>query len=187
MRKLNLAVGAVLTIMVASIWIPTMLLRGANAATTEYKIAVVDLDAVARDYDYRKEQMEKYRTEFKERSDEIDAEYRILLERREALRDPTASMTEEERFELELVIEDDFHVVQQKLSGLDADRARAQKRLELKISFDIESTLKTIAFEENYHLVLDSRDGKGVVYASTTINMTTKLIDRLNEMHSSQN
>ncbi len=186
MRKLNLAVGAVLTIMVASVWIPTTLLRNANAATTEYKIAVVNLDIVARDYDYRKEQMEKYRTEFKERSDEIDAEFKILLERREALMDPTASMTEEKRFEREMEIEDEFHAVQQKFSRLDADRARAQKRLELKISFDIESTLKTIAFEENYHLVLDARDGKGVVYSSTTINMTTRLVDRLNEMHRSQ-
>lgn len=187
MRKLKLAVGAVLTIMVASIWIPTMLLRNANAATTEYKIAVVDLDAVARDYDYRKEQMEKDRTEFRERSDEIDAEFKILLERREALLDPTASMTEEERFEREMELEDDFHAVQQKFGRLEADRARALKRLELKISFDIESTLKAIAFEENYHLVLDSRDGKGVVYASTTINMTTRLVDRLNEMHTPQN
>lgn len=183
MHKLNLAVGAIFTVIVASIWIPSMVLGKANAAT-EYKIGVVDLDVAAIEYDYGKEQMEKYRTEFKERSDQIEGEYQILLDRRKSLRNQTASMPAEERFELQLEIGDDFHSLQQKLSRLDADRARAQERLELRISHDIQSVLETIAFDENYHLVLDARDGtsNGVIYFSSTINMTPKLIDRLNEI-----
>lgn len=189
MRKLNLAVGAIFTIIIASIWIPSMVLRNANAATTEYKIGVVNLDVATMEYDYRKEEVERYRIEFKGRSDEIEGEYQILRDRRDSLRNQTTSSTMEKRFELQLEIEDDFHSLQQKLNRLDADQARAQERLELKISHDIQSVLDAIAFEENYHLILAAREGStnGVIYASTTINMTQKLIDRLNEIRSPQN
>ncbi len=185
MKKLSWAIGAVLGAITISICIPSLVTAQANASNTEYKIGVVDIDVASREYAFRKDKMETLRGQYKERSNGIEEDFSALQSRREGIRERRGTLSEDERFELQLGLEDEFHDLQQQLARLAADKAWAQERLELVISRDIQSTLDMIAFEENYHLILAVGEGvsSGVLYASSTVNMTPKLIDRMNEAY----
>lgn len=66
---------------------------------------------------------------------------------------------------------------------IESDHAREVQRLELRLRRDIQSAIDSIATEENYHLIFQRTNDEtsDIVYASPTVNLTPKLIDRLNQ------
>lgn len=183
MRNFNSAIMVTLGILLVVSWVQPNVL--AKTTDSGYKIGVVNLDHVATGYEYRTKQVEELGAQFRSRTDRINEEFNSLRARRDGLASRSASLPEEEQFKLSLSIDDDLYALEQQFARLDADTARAKTRLELTVSHDIQEAIETLAYQENYHLVFAVRDGNpnGVVYASSTVNMTMKLIDRLNETH----
>jgi len=182
MKNGTLVVAGVVGIVVAIGGAGPLVFAKAEDSSVPYKIGVVDVDTAAEEYTFRRDQVAKLSTEFNTRSDRLQQEYGTLVDRRDQLRSDATTINEEARLMLRLEIEDDFHRLQQQLARLDADQSRALERLHELVSHDVRTAIEAIAYEEDYHLVLRINDGNptDVVYASSTINMTPKLIDRLN-------
>ena len=147
-----------------------------------YKIGVVD----------RKNVMEKYKkaeAEYKKLQGEVDIlqkDIDKLSERIQAAKDgfdeEKDSMTPEERVEREDAIQRDYTQYQIELKTKQDEIDRKELRLMKELFSDIDEAVAQIAAEQGYHLVFEGspKSRSAVIYYSTTIDMSQKVIDRLN-------
>lgn len=162
-------------------WAPGMHV-GAQRTAAEYKIGVVDIDVVVQGYERRKAEVETMAASFDARQQAVQEEMRALEERRDALREQGEVGTSGERFELTLGLEDEFFALTQRLARLRADEGHANQRLQLVLRRDIQAAIDAVGSEGNYHLLFQrSNDGANdLIFVSPTVNVTSRLIDRLN-------
>ena len=148
-----------------------------------YKIAVVDMQEVLASYDKRKEKYEELQNTvdtLQKGIDELSAKIEAAKKDYDARRD---SLSEEERFKLETKIQNDYTEYQAKLQQHQREIDRNEELVLREVLKDIQEKIVEIAEKENYHLVLNN--GKGprgaVLYASTSIDITPKLLLELNK------
>ena len=148
-----------------------------------YKIGVVNLDAAVSHYDRRASESEVLRSRFDQREERLLGRMRALDEEKKAFESEAAPTGE--RFKIALRIDDYYYALQHEIRRFEADKDRELQRLELKLSRDIQSAIDALANEENYHLIFREKADHSdpIVFASTTINVTSRLIDRLNKAY----
>jgi Skp family chaperone for outer membrane proteins len=147
-----------------------------------YKIGIVNLQRIMDDYDKRADEVAKVETETKARMEELKAlqeELKTAEDSYEAERD---SLSADARDEREADIESRTLKLRSEVSLAQGEHEQKLLRLKKDLLQDILLAIETIGSEENYHLILESdpETRTGVVYHSSTMNMTQKVVDRLN-------
>lgn len=151
-------------------------------ASRAYKVGVVDLQRVMDNYNKCKTEVEKLDAQVNERKkglDALEAKFKSAAEEFAKERD---SMPEEERAKREEQMDTDALSIQIELRKAQATLEGEQRRLKQSLIKDVMQVVEEIGAAENYHLILetDPETRTGVLYSSPTLNMTQKVIDKLN-------
>jgi outer membrane protein len=155
----------------------------AQEINAQYKIGVVNLKKVFDDYDKQKElyaQLSEDRDEAQKPIDELSA---IIEADRERYKKNEETMTNEEKRELEDKVESNYSRYKSEFQRLQEDIDRKEKKILEDLFQDIQKAVEEVGARENYHLILegDSQGRRtGVLYFSTTLNMTQKVVEYLN-------
>jgi len=148
-----------------------------------YKIGVVDRKQVFDSYEKQQREFAALETELQSAQSQIDA----LSERIEKARDEYQSnrdrWDDEERSRRQERLDSDILQYQADYKRLQTEIDAKYARLVQRIRGEIDEAVAQIGQEENYHLILegDPKSSSGVLYFSTTIDITSKVITRLNQ------
>ncbi len=161
-----------------------------NGTRSEYKIGVVDTKEVFDNYEKQKveyEKLRKARDEAQKPIDELSDQITLDRERHEAEAD---KMDDDERRALEEKIEAAVTRYRAEFERAQEDINRQENKLLRDVLEDIHLAIQQVGAKYNYHLIFESapdnasslaaRTG-GLLYSSTTVNMTQRVIDHLNE------
>ena len=153
-----------------------------------WKIGVVDMDGVREGHTWLKEQIgelekkvEELEAEIKPLRDEID---RMTEEFKAKLSDKESGLSNLDKVRLENEIKE---------RNIAFQNGWEQRQLQIdelvievnKEAFkDIQNVIEALAVEENYHLVLRTQNNprSQVLYFSTAIDITSKVVERLNKL-----
>ncbi len=179
----------VLTAMLSSMVTLLLLKQSANAQASEagYKIGVVDLDQAVDEYKLKTDRVARYSKEFADKEESLGSRKRDLDAKRQTFFENRANLGEEKYFDQSMALDDQLFQLGREFDALRADRERETQRLESVLARDVQQGLNALADDENFHLIL-RRDAlsNAVAYSSPTINVTPKLIDRLNAAYAQQ-
>lgn len=174
--------GAALTVSVTFCF-GGLVIAAVQETDAGYKIGVVNLDVAVSHYDRRANDSKVLRSRFDQREERLLGRMRALDEEKKAFESEASPA--DERFKIALRIDDDYYALQHEIRRFETDKDRELQRLELTLSRDIQAAIDALANEENYHLIFQEKadNSDPIVFASTTINLTSKLIDRLNKAY----
>lgn len=160
---------------------------GGTAAAQDaagYKIGVVDLQEVLANYNKRKAKYDELQREVDARQVKIDAlskEIEADKGRYETMRKGDAANADSLR-ELETQIQKKFAQYKADMEILQREIDQMEEKVLREVVGDVDAALENIGKSENYHLILNARKGPSgsVVYHSTTIDITGKVLAALN-------
>jgi Skp family chaperone for outer membrane proteins len=148
-----------------------------------YKIGVVNVKEVFDGYQKQKdlyanleEVRQKLQADLTKMWDAITADQKRYTENE-------ATMTKDERRDLLEKIDKARSEHQTELKLRQEDIDRREKRLGQDVMEDITKAVNEIGLKQNYHLILETGAAarSGVLYFSSTLNMTQRVVDKLNE------
>ncbi len=149
--------------------------------TGGYKIGVVDRKEV---FDNLEQQQRQYQ-ELQREMEEMQAEIDRLSERIEAdqqrLRLEGPTMSPADREELEARLSSNLNQYQAEFQRLQLEVDTRFSRLVRRIREQIDEAVQEIGAQENFHLILegDPRSQSGVLYYSSTIDLTSRVLTAL--------
>ncbi len=157
----------------------------ARAQSNGYKVGVVDVKQV---FDAYKRQTDEYADLQKQRDTkqiEIDKLSESITKQKERYDAESESMSDEARLALQDSIENDYSEYKTEFKRLQESIDRQEKRLLTDLFKQINDAIGEVGTQENYHLILEGgQSGRsGVLYFSTTLNMTQQVIDYLNNKY----
>jgi Skp family chaperone for outer membrane proteins len=152
--------------------------------TTNFKIGVVDRSRVFEAYEKQEAELGKIQAAKEGREKELQAEIDKLEARLQTYTGNREGMTPEQREKFEVDFKADERGLQQKKENYQSELADRTARVIRDLRGDIDEAIQAIGNQENYHLILDTdrdpRAQSNVVYFSTTIDLTGRVIERLN-------
>lgn len=156
----------------------------AKAAAGDYKIGVVNIKEVFDAYEKQKDEyaeLERERDERQKVIDQISTKIEASQKRHTELK-AAPSSSADEILALEEEIASDFGRYQAEFKRLQDEIDRREKKLLESLFNEIHEAIGEVGVQSNYHLILEGgRTGRsGVLYSSTTLNMTRQIIDSLN-------
>ena len=148
----------------------------------QYKIGVVNLKTVFDNYDNQKasyDQLKKDRDAAQVPIDELSAQ---IEADRKIYEDTASDMSDEDRRALEEKIETAYGKYKAEFQRLQEDIDRKEKKILEALFEEIQQAVEDVGAQNNYHLVFEGGKStrSGLLYYSTTLNMTQKVIDHLN-------
>lgn len=155
-----------------------------DSSGASIKVGVVDRKQVFDSYNKQRDEFAALETEVKGLQGQIDA----LSQQIEADKDKyekakeAGSMSDEQLDELEQKIKSDFRKYQTEFKRLQAEIDSKHARLIKKIKSEIDAVIAEIGVNESFDLVLegDPKSGAGVLYFSSKIDITSKVVEALN-------
>lgn len=153
-----------------------------GASAVQYKIAVVDRKEVFDNYDKQKKEWADLEAEKKKLQDQIDTLSNTITADKERLESQTSSMSEEQQQQLRDKIESDYRKYQTEFKRLQGEIDSKSRKFFARMMEDIDAAITAIGTAENYHLIFeaDSKSPTSVLYYSETIDITSRVIARLN-------
>lgn len=155
-----------------------------DSASGAYKIGVVNRKKVFDEYTRQKQEFEKLKKEMEGMQADIDKLQKEVedLEATYMNRRESMAQTERERMEEDIAVKKMTYQTEfRKLQGLIDTRTR---RLFDSLKGDIDSVVREIGANENFHMILDGdpdpQSGSTVLFYSSTIDITSKVIDKIN-------
>ncbi len=161
-----------------------------NGSTDDYKIGVVNTKEVFDNYERQKEEYEKLREARNDAQKPIDELSDQITKDRERYDAEKDTMEEDERRVFEEKIEAAMTRYKAEFDRAQEDIDRQEKKLLRDVLDDIQFAIQEVGVKYNYHLIFESGQGNasslaartgGLLYSSTTLNMTQRVIDHLNE------
>lgn len=154
----------------------------APAQNSQFKIGVVDLRKVFDEYTKQKEKYEELVVEKDKLQKPIDELSAKITEDRKRYKDEASDLADTERLLLQDEIESQEAKYMAALQQSQAEIDRKEKRIFEEILRDIQMAVEEVGARENYHLIFDGGKNRNnnLLYYSTTLNMTRKVIDHLN-------
>ncbi len=148
-----------------------------------YKIGVVDLQEVLANYNKRKAKYDELQREVESRQGKIDIlskEIESDKTRYETMR--KGESTPDALRELETQIQKKFAQYKADMEILQREIDQMEEKVLREVVGDVDAALENIGKSENYHIILNARKGPSgaVVYHSTTIDITGKVLATLN-------
>jgi len=147
-----------------------------------YKIGVIDLDAVFKDYDRQRDEYARLKEERDRRQAQIDDLSAQITKVESDYRASKDSLPDEERFAMEEKISADFAKYQAEFKRFQGDIDRMEKRMIERLFKDIHESVEEIGQAENYHMIFESgaKRPSGLLYSSPTLDLTGRVVDYLN-------
>ena len=182
MRNFSILTLSAVGLMLAGVTTSALAQNGNPAAApTQYKIGVVDLKLVFDGYTKQKDMYAQLESEKNQLQTEIDALSNKITADKERYDANKDSMSDEERIRLEERIEADFTDYQTKYKASQSTISRKEERLLEELMKDIRQGVEEVGAEGNYHLVIEGGGPpSSLLYHSSTLNMTQRVIDHLN-------
>lgn len=165
--------------------------RSDEPALGQYKIGIVDRKAVYDAYEKRKDEFEELEAEKNRLQEDLDGMLEEIGTLRQQFENGEGTMAEEERSRLS-------ETINSQIDRFTTERERSQRQIDRKgaklitsLKEEIDLAAQEIGVKGNYHLILDSGQdpklqGRDVVYYSSTLNMTQKVIDLLNRKYAAE-
>jgi len=156
----------------------------AQDAPGGYKIGVVDMQKVMAEYDKREAKYKELEVKVKELQAPIDA-LSAKITQMKADYDKRAAEANADRValaQLEGQVRAEHATYEAKLRESQVQIDELERAVLTSVLDDIKAALKEIGEQQNYHLILNGREGSGsaVVYHSTSIDLTSQLLAKLN-------
>lgn len=147
------------------------------------KIGVVDRKKAFDSYEKQKREFAALETELKEAQTQIDALSDKIEKARAEYQANRDSWSDDERARRQEQLDSDILQYQADYKRLQTEIDAKYARLVQRIRGEIDEAVAQIGQEENYHLIFegDPKSSSGVLYFSTTIDITSKVITRLNQ------
>jgi Skp family chaperone for outer membrane proteins len=173
-----LAVGAVLAA-----------LTGVNVCTTlaasesdPYKIGIVDLQQAMDNYNRHKSEVEKLQVEFEKVQGTLEKSKAALDEKLKKFEEEKDGLSEDEIAERQTELQQEVITYDGDLRAAQADLNQKKARLKQSLLKDLVNVIQEVGAAEQYHLILeaDPETRTGVLYHASAIDMTSKVIARLN-------
>ena len=155
---------------------------GAAEPFRAHKVGIVDVQVVMDNYEKCQVEIETLVTEADASNHSIDELRAGLEQEAEDYAESQGELSENDRLERQGKLERQRLTLEMEAQLLDASLRRKKRHVTNVLVGDIVKAVNQIGSEENYHLILEaeSENRTGVLYYSTTLNMTQKVIDRLN-------
>ncbi|MCC6697467.1 MAG: OmpH family outer membrane protein [Candidatus Hydrogenedentes bacterium] len=185
---MNTAVKSLVALVLVSLLMPSLSLAQEKAAAAQaapaggqYKIAVVNRKQVFDNYDRQKREWDALEAEKKQLQTKIDALSDSITADKKKLEEGTG-MTDEQKTTLRDKIESDYRMYQAEFKRLQGEIDSKSRKFFGTMMEDIDKAINAIGVAENYHLIFeaDPKSPTSVLYFSTTIDITTKVTDKLN-------
>ncbi len=157
-----------------------------NGAAGQYRIGVVDRKAVYDAYQRQVDEMARLDAEVNQREQQIASMIDELDQKRSQLQQNQTNLNSDQRLQLQDELERDMMNVRNQRDEWQRQLERRADRLITSIRNDIDEVIQELGVENNYHLIMegDANLPSGVLYFSSTLNMTGQVIDRLNSQYS---
>lgn len=148
-----------------------------------YRIAVVDMGLLMQKYAKREKMYADLQKEVDKLQSEIDVKQKGIEEARADYEKSRDKMTDEERSAKRLQIENDIANYKSELEKRQRLIDSNEEKVLKEVVDDIQKVIAQVAEQEGYHLVLNSGGGPraSVLYSSTTIDITSKVLGILNK------
>lgn len=148
----------------------------------QYKIGVVNIKNVFDNYDKQKAEYKKLEDERDTRQKKIDELSDKITKAKEQYDAQKDKMSAEQLEALEDTIESDYNTYKAEFSRLQAEIDRREKKLLEDLFEDIRIAVEEVGTQGNYHLILEGGESgrTGVLYSSTTLNVTPRVIEHIN-------
>lgn len=155
----------------------------AQAQDGQYKIGVVNLKVVFDEFDKQKSKYDELKSERDTLQKPIDELSARITADKAKFEDESSKLSADEKKALQDKIEADFSKYKAAVQQSQEEIDRKEKRIFEEIITDIQIAVEEVGAKENYHLVFDGGKNRNnnLLYYSTTLNMTQKVIDHLNK------
>ncbi len=148
-----------------------------------YKIGIVDRKLVFDAYEKTKVEYENLQKQVEVKQSTVDKLSKNVEAQKEEYDKKKDTMTDVERAEFENKVKSDYHQYRSELERMQSDIDSMELLVVKKLFAQIDRAISTVGAQGNYHLVLDGTEKEtpgSVIYFSTTLNMTQKVIDYIN-------
>ena len=163
----------------------------APPAGAQYKIGVVEVKKVFDEYQKQKDQYAELESKRETLQKPIDDLSKQITADQDQYKKDKEKLAPDAKRALEEKIEANVTRYKAEFDRAQQDIDRAQKKLGRDLFEEIYGAIQEVGAQGNYHLILNAGDitsvlpngSAGVIYHSTTLNMTQKVIDYLNEKY----
>ncbi len=153
---------------------------------TSYRIAVVDVELVMREYNKRKQKYEELQKEVDAQQKELDNLMSKIEEDRKKLESGKTTMSDEEKLDLKMKIEQEAATYRAELEKRQKTIDSKEERIIRECLDDIQNAINVIATSDNYHLVFNAGKSlkSSLLFHSPTMDITSKVLSYLNSNYS---
>ncbi len=153
---------------------------------TSYRIAVVDVELVMREYNKRKQKYEELQKEVDAQQKDLDSLLNRIEEDRKKLESGKATMSDEEKLDLKMKIEQEAASYRAELEKRQKTIDSKEERIIRECLDDIQNAISVIATSDNYHLVFNAGKSlkSSLLFHSPTMDITSKVLTYLNSSSS---
>lgn len=182
MRSLFVAVAVGLVIIALCPKIYSQETQKSSDVGFSYRIAVVDVDLLMREYNKRKQKYEELQKEVDAQQKELDSMMARIEADRKKLEEGRATMSDQEKLDLKMKIEQEAAAYRAELEKRQKTIDSKEERIIRECLDDIQNAISVIATSENYHLVFNAGKSlkSALIYHSPTIDITSKVLATLN-------
>ncbi len=187
MKRSTIAYSALASVCLAlSLTLATSLVRAQETPATAlggYKIGVVDMREVFQKYERRASAFKELVGQRDAAQKKVDDLAASINAKQKSYQDKKQSATPDELENLEMTILSEVSNLEAERTKLQAEVSRIEDKLLTDLTQDIRAAIMAIGQAEDYHLILEAgnQSGAAVLYSATPLNLTSKVIDRLNK------
>jgi len=147
-----------------------------------YKIGVVDVNKVFNEYQKQIDERAKLEKEKDEQQAKLDVLQKKISDAQELLAANAQSTSKDEAEAIRETIRSDLDSYEDEFTQAKRDLERKEAKVSATLLVDVRKAVEKVGSTENYHLILEVglASRSNVLYHSTTLNMTQKIIDYLN-------
>jgi len=180
-KRSLLLLSATLLVAVA---LPAFAQDSKSAAAGGYKIGCADVEQIIENYEKRKARMGALESKVKAMQVEIDKMTTALDASKADYDKNKDSWTDEQRRTKRNEIEESVRKIRQETENRQRTIDKEEEEIIIEVYKDVNAALNKVATEGNYHLILNSRKGRGsaVLYTSPTIDVTSKIQEALKSL-----
>jgi Skp family chaperone for outer membrane proteins len=169
-----------------SLTLATSLVRAQETPATAlggYKIGVVDMREVFQKYNRRESAFNELVGQRDAAQKKVDDLATVINKEQKDYQSKKESATPDQLEELEMSILSKVSELEAERTKLQAEVSRIEDKLLSDLTKEIRAAIMAIGQAEDYHLILEAgNDGSAaVLYSATPLNLTSKVIDRLNK------
>ncbi len=152
-------------------------LMGAQLASAETKIAVIDIQAAILGSEQAKERIAELKKEYAPEQNEIKALAQAIQNLQKKMEQDAAVMSESEKKKLAKDVEDKAVDYQFKVKKIQKSQNESQQELLAELSPKLEQAIQAIIGEGTYSLILERR---AAIFVAPEHDITKKVTEKLN-------